>query len=191
MVNANTSKKEEIDKGLESEIIVGDLLNAWPIYLLTILLALIITLMYFFALEKCALLMIKLMIGLFSAILLLIGFLLLMSYFNILKDPNSKPDEEKPYLIGAIIVWVILAIIICIVACTWSRIKFSAAIIQATADYVTDIKKIFFIPIVFFFVVLTVLALWIYGAIYLFTSGELEHDPTIPFGRIKWNGTTK
>lgn len=173
------------------ETIFGDLFEAWPIYIVSMVLSLIITLLFFYALEKCALFIIKVMMALFVACMFLLGLFFFLNFLQIKSDTDVQNEEAIPSLVGAIIVWGILALFLCLICCSWPRIKFAAAIIQATADYITDIKRIFFIPIFFFIATIGLLVLWGWGGIYLFSSGDLEHDPSVPYGRIKWNGFTK
>jgi hypothetical protein len=73
----------------------------------------------------------------------------------------------------------------------WSRIKLAARIIQATADYITDIKRIIFVPVIMMIALMLYLAWWSYSGAYLFSVGETKHDPKLPWGDIKWTNFTK
>lgn len=184
-------KNHEEFNTVGSEVVFEDLVEAWPIYAVTIIISLFMTYLFFVSLESCALFMIKLMVGLFTVMMASLGGLLLLTYFKVQGQENVQPDEAMGPLIGAIVVFVILAIFLCLIFCSWRRVKFAAAIIQATADYVTDIKRIFFIPFMMFIVSTTFIAIWSWTGLHLFTTGELYHDPSVPFGRIKWTTLTK
>jgi Plasma-membrane choline transporter len=69
----------------------------------------------------------------------------------------------------------------------WSRIKLASRIIEATADYITDIKRIIIVPILMTIILLFYLLWWSYSGAYLFSAGTTVWNPKLPWGEIKWD----
>jgi hypothetical protein len=72
--------------------------------------------------------------------------------------------------------------------CSWKRVKLAATIIQATADYLTDVKRVMFVPVLLFFILAAFLTWWIYSGAHLFSSGKVVHDEEQPYGKIERTG---
>jgi solute carrier family 44 (choline transporter-like protein), member 2/4/5 len=129
--------------------------------------------------------MIKIMIGLFSGVMFILGSALFINYLRISNKTDIHEDEKNGYLVFAIIIWAFVLLFLCLIACTWERVKLAAVIIQATADYITDIKRVLFVPTILFVMLVTFIAWWAWSGALLFSSGNVEHDPKLPFGNIK------
>lgn len=75
--------------------------------------------------------------------------------------------------------------------CLWSRIKLAARIIQATADYITDVKRILIVPIIMTIALIAYLLWWSYSGAHIFSIGHTEWDPSLPWGDVKWTQMTE
>jgi hypothetical protein len=179
------SESNESFDDLGRETAYGDLVDAWPIYLMAVVLTFILALCFIKALEACALSMIKCMIILYSIIMFSLGAVMFYSYMTYENEQEIHEDQRNGFLIFALIIWGLLALFLCLIWCSWKRVKLAATIIQATADYLTDIKRVMFVPIILFLLLGVFLAWWMYSGAYLFSSGTVEHDPAQPFGTIK------
>jgi hypothetical protein len=174
---ASTQTTEEIEKeSAAAEKAAQDFINGWPSYVAAFFLAILITNLFFKMLEKCALTMIKIMIGLFF--ILILGVALLM--FTI----------EGAEIVG-IILLVVLLIVAIVIWCSWSRIVFAAKIIQATADYITDVGRIACIPIVMGIIFAVFYIFWIVSSIYLASTGESVRQEGSHIATIEYTDAEK
>lgn len=128
--------------------------------------------------------MIKFMIALYAIIMFTLGAAMFYNYVTIMNRTDIHEDEKNGMLIFALIIWGLLLLFLCMIWCSWKRVKLAATILQATADYLTDVKRVMFVPIVLFFMLVAFLAWWMYSGAYLFSSGDVMHDPSQPFGKI-------
>lgn len=171
---------------LKTEVIVGDLAGAWPIYLISILITSALALFFISLLEKCAMTMIKILIGIYSFFMFALGGVFFIKYIIEQSKNNSQAEDlQNSLLVGAIIVWMILLIFLCVLYCSWQRVQLASVILTATADYIGGIKRITLVPVLLIVVMLVNTAMWIYPAAHIFTDGEVQHDPEMPFGTIK------
>lgn len=180
--NANANSQFN-DLGRETAY--GDLVDAWPIYLISIGVTFLLSLAFIKALEACALSMIKFMIAFYALIMFALGAFMLYNYTTIMNRTDIHEDQKNGYLIFGLIIWGLLLLFLCMIYCSWSRVKLAATIIQATADYLTDVTRVMFVPIILFVMLVTFLCWWMWSGAYLFSSGEVVHDPSQPFGTIK------
>lgn len=88
-------------------------------------------------------------------------------------------------------IFAITGIFTIMLCCLWSRILLVARIIQATADYITDIKKIVVVPIIFITLMLSYTTYWVISGAYIASMGEVEHNPRVPWGSVKWSDETR
>ena len=185
----NTAKTQF--KALGKEEIFGDIVDAWPVYLVSILVGFVVSLLFLWLLEQCALFIVTTVIILFIAGLTVLGWLFYQNYNDLLKDDNPHNDNDTTYLYLSYAVWGVMALFVIMFCCLWTRIKLAARIIQATADYITDIKRIVLVPIILFIVTIGCLVWWSYSGAYLFSVGTVVHDEGSPIGEIKWNDYTR
>lgn len=161
------------------------MVDAWQIYLICIGLTIILSFAFIKALEACALGMIKFMIGLYSFAMICLGGFLFYNYMTMVNKTEIRQEQAQGFLTGALVVWGITALFLCMIFCSWKRIQLAATIIQATADYLTDVKRVTLVPILEFLLLVGFLVWWIYSGAYLFSTGEVKHDPSKPFGQIQ------
>jgi hypothetical protein len=131
------------------------------------------------------------MIGLFIFAFVALGGFLFAQYLGMKSNVDVQEEEAKGFMIGGIVCWAFAAIFACVVWCSWQRVRFAAMIIKATAQYITDVKRIYFVPIFSFVLLLIYLAWWIVSGAYLISVGELKHDPGSPIGTIEADDLTK
>ena len=173
---------------LGREVTYGDIVDAWPIYLITVVVTFILSLLFLKAIEACALAMIKFMIGFFAVLMFALGAALFYGYMDAINRTDVHEDQAQGFLIFALVIWGILLIFLCMIWCSWKRVKLAAIILQATADYLTDVKRVMFVPILLFFILAGFLTWWMTSGAYLFTCGESVHNPDQPYGHIERSG---
>ena len=183
--NTEDADANENFDDLGRETIYGDLVDAWPIYLISIGVTFLLALAFLKALEACALSMIKFLIAFYSIIMFVLGGMMLYNYVSIMNRTDVHEDEKNGFLIFGLIIWGLLLLFLCMIWCSWQRVKLAATILQATADYLTDVKRVMFVPILLFIMLVSFLLWWMWSGAHLFSSGEVVHDPSQPFGKIQ------
>jgi flagellar basal body-associated protein FliL len=151
----------------------------------------LVSLVYLFILEKCALVLITLVIVFFMAGLTFLAFFFHKTYTELQEDDDPHNDSEKTYFYLAIITISVEAILLLCFCCLWSRIKLAARIIQATADYITDVKRIIIVPIIMAIALIGYLLWWSYSGAHIFSVGTTEWDDSLPWGDVKWTKLTE
>lgn len=173
-------------KKLGQEEAYGDIMDSWRVLLISFGVAFILSLLYLFLLEQCAVVIIALVIVLFIAGLTFLGYFFHKAYLDLKAKSINHDDPSKTYLYLAYGVWIVEGIFLILFCCLWSRLKLAGRIIQATADYLTDVKRVIFIPILFNFCLLVYLAWWMYSGAHIFSIGENRYDPGSIWGEMKW-----
>jgi hypothetical protein len=70
---------------------------------------------------------------------------------SLLDDDNASNDEYADHLFwAAIAFWLVSAAYVIFVACCWSSLKVSIAIIETAADFFADTKRIVLVPLCYF-----------------------------------------
>jgi hypothetical protein len=169
----------------------GDIVDSWQVFLICAGIAFVIALVYLFILEQCALVLITTVIILFMAGLTFLAYYFHKKYNDLKTDNDPHNDDQKTFLYLAIGVASIEVIFLMCFCCLWSRIKLAARIIEATADYITDVKRLIFIPVIMTVVLIGYLLWWTYAGAYIFSTGHTEHDPKLPWGDVKWTQLTE
>ena len=134
---------------------------------------------------------VMLCIAFFIVSMLGLAFFCLFSYKKLQNDDIAENDQEYFFLYAAIALFSITGVFLIMICCLWSRIVLVARIIQATADYITDIKRVIVVPIIFLILMVAYVGYWIFTGAYVFSMGETEHDPAYPWGTIKWEEYTR
>lgn len=169
----------------------SDIVDAKWIMLSCVVLALILSIVYLYVLQECAFIIMVLCLGTFIISMLSLGFFCLWNYNHIKNDDDPNTDNENYYLIAACIILGVTLVFMFLFCCLWDRIVLASRIIQATADYITDIKRIIFIPLVFLFLIILYIIYWALSGAYIWSIGESYHKKGSPYGNVKWNENTK
>lgn len=178
-------------KSLGKQEAYGDIVDSWQVFLIAAGIAFVISLVYLFILEKCALVLITLVIVFFLGALTFLAYFFHQTYTELQNDDDPHNDDQKTFLWLAIITAAVEVILILCFCCLWSRIKLAARIIQATADYITDVKRIIFVPVIMTTALIAYLLWWSYSGAHIFSIGHTEWDPSLPWGDVKWTQMTE
>lgn len=169
----------------------GDVLDAWKIFLVSIVVAILISLLYLKLLELCARVIIIAMVIAMIVAVGLLGWMFYKNYQDLQNDNNPQNDSEKTYLYLAYGTWAVAAILLCCFCCFYSQIDLAAQIIGATADYITDYPIIIVVPIITLVMLIAYLVWWGYSGAYIFSMGELKYNGSYPWGEVKWTKQQK
>lgn len=106
---------------------------------------------------------------------------------------NKFETSEKSYSFckwTAIILWIAAALYLILVFCCCRSIRIGVAVIEATARFVATTPKIFFVPIIFFFLIVAWFIYFMGATLFIWTSGHPKKRGSTPFGEMKWDGYT-
>lgn len=165
----------------------GDVVDSWKIFLVSILVAIIISILYLFLLEKCAIVIILGMIIAMIAALGLLGWMFFKNYRSLQEDKDPSNDNDKMYLYLSWVTWGVAGVLVCCFCCFFSQINLASKIIAATADYITDYSRIIIVPILTLTMLVAYLLWWGYSGAYLFSIGDLKYNGQYPWGEVKWD----
>lgn len=159
---------------------------------MSLLIAFVISLVYSYLLEKCAgVIVYTFIIGFFIGIFLFGGWLL-KKHFDIKNEENKKKKEKaKYYLWASMGTWGIGGILLLGFCCLQSRIRIAIMMIEASADFVTDVLRILFVPIILILVFVIFLIYWVISGALIFSVGSTRYEEDMPFGEIHWTQTTE
>lgn len=130
-------------------------------------------------------------LGTFLISMVSLAFFCFWNFHHIRNDEDPSTDNENYYLIAGCLVLGITLIFIILFCCLWDRILLASRIVQATADYITDIKRIIFIPLIFLFMIILYMIYWSISGAYIWSIGESYHKKGYPYGNVRWNQNTK
>ena len=93
---------------------------------------------------------------------------------SLLEDDNESNDEYADHLFwAAIAFWLVSAAYVIFVACCWSSLKVSIAIIETAADFFADTKRIVLVPLCYFGVAVVFFGVWLGAIIFVNSIGEI------------------
>ena len=176
---------------LGSEVFFGDIEEAWVVLLISIAVSFLVAFIYCYLLEHCAPCIVwSMIIGAVVAFTVFCVFIT-KRYMETIKSKEDDLDNEKTYLWIMIISWASLLVMLCCLCCMCSRIQLAIKIIQATADFITDVKTVLLVPIIFMFITVSYILWWAFIGAKLFSTGKTYWDEKLPFGKIKWETKTE
>jgi len=83
-------------------------------------------------------------------------------------DPN-----EKNYLVGSIIGTVLTLVFCMLVWCGFNSLRIAINVIDASADFIADTKRIIGVPVLYFFVTLIMVLIWLFCCMSINTIGDI------------------
>merc|ERR1712242_134005 len=93
---------------------------------------------------------------------------------SLLDDDNTSNDEYADHLFwAAIVFWLVAVAYVIFVACCWSSLKVSIAIIETAADFFADTKRIVLVPLCYFGVAVVFFGVWVGAIIFVNSIGEI------------------
>ena len=93
---------------------------------------------------------------------------------SLLDDGNESNDEYADHLFwAAIVFWLVAVAYVIFVACCWSSLKVSIAIIETAADFFADTKRIVLVPLCYFGVAVVIFGIWVGAIIFVNSIGDI------------------
>ena len=88
------------------------------------------------------------------------------------KEEYPKESDSYYYMIGgAITVWVITAIYMCIICCQWSNIALGASVMEAAGEFVASNPRIGILPILTYISFAPIIVWWLFTTVFLYSIG--------------------
>ena len=104
---------------------------------------------------------------------------------------SSSYLSAKNLYYTSIFLYVFGGICVLIVLFSLSSIAISIAVIKTASEFISSNCMIIFIPILISLFMMGFIFAWLYGLVYLWTVGTLEHGGLTAFAQIKWDSITK
>lgn len=156
---------------------------------------------YFFSffLEHCTWLIVLLsLVGIF-ALGLFLSMLCWKKHNTLLSEVGQSATEGDDntksiagfYKWSAIGLWILLSMFAIGLVCLCGKIKIAIKVIEAAAQFVSEYKGIILVPIVLIFITAGFVALWLFGLAGIFSTGDVYHNKSYPWGKIKTNEEMK
>ena len=166
---------------------IYDIAKGWPILLICVVLTLILCLIFMYLVEWFAAILAWICIGGSFIFLLGIGF-----YFFFTRNSSTNEDSAQPTynIVFAVICWVAAFAIFLFVCCFCKALRIAIGVIQASADFITDTKRILIVPVIGFLVIIVWYTLWIVVAVFVYTIGDIKGTSS-GGKRIEWDDTTR
>jgi hypothetical protein len=109
---------------------------------------------------------------LYTSLVLILGLGIgagIYAYSQIMSIQDRSSNDYKIALTGAIIIWIIVILYLLFICCFWRSIRLGASIMEAASEFVTENKRIMFLPIIAYICCLPIIlwftatVIWIYG----------------------------
>ena len=112
-------------------------------------------------------------------------------------DPNAKTEEENSTEFGknkaskwktwAIILWVVAGLFFLFILLLCGRIAMASDVLESAGEFVQSQPSVFFIPFLFFILLIILVLWWIPTFAYLSSCGENSPDPKSIFMNVSWS----
>lgn len=121
-------------------------------------------------------------------------FLSVVSWQRYTKLKNEPMDDDNRdnlegnaniYKWTSIILWIVLTLLLLVICCLFDRIKLATECLQAASDFVGEQVAITLVPVVSVIAIFLFLIYWLVGLAFIFSTGEMYHNKSYPWGKIK------
>ena len=75
-------------------------------------------------------------------------------------------------------------IFLCAVICGFSHLKLAIDVIDASADFLDETKRVYFVPFYFFLCSFVSILVWTVCVIGVYSQGEIVPDPYVPQAKV-------
>ncbi len=168
---------------------IGDLAKAWYVMVISIGVAVVVSIVYLLILRCCA------------------GVIIWMSIFGILgalggggywlyttKDTYPLEDPTHNYMMyGAYASWGVAGFFALVALCCCSRIRLAVAIMKVSSSFVYRTPTIILLPIFFMVLIVAWIVAWTFLAIWIMSVGEpMQRPAPLDFmTTVKWSDQTR
>jgi uncharacterized membrane protein YdjX (TVP38/TMEM64 family) len=98
------------------------------------------------------------------------------AYKETVKIEDKTSSDYKVAMGGSIIIWIIVVLYTVFICCFWKSIALGASIMEASSEFITENKKIFFLPIIAYILCLPVVFWWTITSIFIYGLGTPKYD---------------
>lgn len=92
---------------------------------------------------------------------------------------------------GAYTAWVFCGLVFIYTICIKKRIEIAIAILKAATEFTREYFFVMIVPLLIFFVYLGVMVFWLYGFLYVYTSGTPLTEVSFPYDGIDIDDTLR
>ena len=112
-------------------------------------------------------------------------------YFE--SETYAEESDYRDWLkYAAYAIWGVAFLFFCCICCCWNSIRIGIAVYETTAEYVAKNLRIFFLPLVAYFICIIWFTTWLVSAIFVFSIGEPVSREDYQFiTEVKWEDTTR
>ena len=167
---------------------VSDAANTWQALLISIAAAIVLAFVYLILVYCCAAPI--MWISIFASIgaSAFFGWY----YWDRADDfANSTDNSESWYKAIGVMLWITSGIILILCCCCYDKIRVALAVITAAAHFVMSTKRLLLHPILLAMCFVAYFAIWLVGAIYIFSVGDITKRGSYPIAEVKWDDTTR
>lgn len=182
------------------EELATDVKNAWPYLIGAVVVAFLIGYLYTWILEVFAgFITLIMIIGSLAGIALL-GVIFFMKGMETMPDSNANmnahinnfsENPNKHLIYFAFGLWGLDVILAIVLLCLCQKIKVAVKVIKLTADFVTDVPAVIFVPLVMTVATIVGISAWSYSFGYLASTGEIGASTGYLIGSIEWDTKQK
>jgi len=185
-----SERSRKFINGISSDAYITDIVDSWYVLFLAIFISVVLGYAYVTMLEKCAGVIISILISLFFVGITLLGFLFLSNYLS-LKHQDPLPKRAKISLTLAIVTWSGGLILLLCILCLWSKFRIAINVVETAADFITDYPKIITVPVIMLFGLIIYVIYWIVVAVYIFSVGDVDYVEGRSYGLVEWSVFTR
>ena len=90
-------------------------------------------------------------------------------------------------MVGMVTFGVLALIFLCCIVCSYKSLKLAIDVIDASADFLNNTKRVVLVPVLYFFLSLLFVVLWLGALMCVLSVNDVEVDSSIPqYKTIKW-----
>ena len=175
--------------GTSSSQYFYDVGKSWPVILISVLLAVIISYLYLVVVRVLGGVLIWLSIALTASIFFTGGFYTFF-YAKFYYDPLNP---TYTYLANcSYVLWGLAALTLLTILFCFNSIKIGTAVFKTTAQFIQANLKIFILPGIVTLISCVWFLFWLFAAVYIFSVGTPAPRKDFPYiTNVKWSQTTR
>jgi choline transporter-like protein 2/4/5 len=98
------------------------------------------------------------------------------AYKETIKIEDKTSDEYKIAVGGSAIIWIIVGLYVIFICCFWKSIALGASIMEAASEFITNNKRIIFLPPIAYLLCIPVIVWWTSATVYIYSLGTPKYE---------------
>jgi len=150
---------------------VRDMARGWPVIIIGVFITFFLCLGFVYLVEYCA--KIVAWICIIGSFVFLVG----LGFYFVFTRNRAGAAHNDQYgwnIFFGCCCWVGAFLVFFFVCCFCKSLRIAIAVVQASADFITDTKRILLVPIIGFVIVVIFYIIWISVAICVYTIGDIK-----------------